>query len=419
MIRPRILVINGVMPPPYGGIAKYLGRTLPELAQKGYFIEALTQRGYPLTQEYKDIPHLEVSHVGPQRGVLFQCLLLIFNTIKYFTFIWERCFYWKAPLKETLLLLNRWMPEAEQHLRRGRFDKIHVYDAPWAQGWIGYILSKKYNCPLYITTFGEVLPHSDSISLLDDISERYRKTSEAILKQATRISAPTHYCSSQLSTVHISPEKASLTYHVVDTEQYAQFDPSYPTLFRHHFPEIGDKKVILFIGQLLERKGPEVLARAFSKVLQQDQNIHALFIGPDLGHGPALKSVIDQLGIAEHCTIAGAVDETLLRAAYHQSFCFCFTTISKIECLGLVFVQAMCAGIPVIASRISGVPEVIVSGKNGLLFEPNNDHELAQHIETLLQNPSAAKEMGQVGQASALAQFPLSTILDQIETFYR
>lgn len=411
----RVLILNGVMPPPYGGIAKYLGVTLPELAQKGYHITAYTQKGYPLTKNFESVSNLSVENAGNPGGYLN----LLRVCFLYLPFILERVFRWKAPLLETILTLNRWFPEADKRTAELKPDLIHVYDAPWSQGWIGYILSKKHNIPLVITTFGEVLPHKDELALIDAHSEKYRLTSKAILQHCQRISAPTNYCSTKLGELQIDYSKAWLTYHVVDTDQYADRNQNSDELFYHAFPQAKGKKVVLFIGQLLARKGPEVLARAMKEVHAAHHDAFCLFIGPDLGFGPMLKKEIAQLGIEDVCHIAGPVSEELLTAAYHHAYCFCFTTVSHIECLGLVFVQAMCAGVPVVASRISGVPEVIDHGDNGLLFEPGNHQQLAEGIHSLLGDESYANTLAQKGQQRALTQFPLDRILHQIEEFYQ
>lgn len=89
-----------------------------------------------------------------------------------------------------------------------------------------------------------------------------------------------------------------------------------------------------------------------------------------------------------------------------------FPTIAE-EALGRSAVEAMGAGIPVIASRIGGLPFTVTAGLTGLLFEPGNARELAARIETLLEDPALRRRMGTAGRQRFEREFTWETIIDR------
>lgn len=144
---------------------------------------------------------------------------------------------------------------------------------------------------------------------------------------------------------------------------------------------------ILCVGRLVEKKGISVLIEAMGE-------LRAKGILPKLtiiGDGPEaenLKSLVSQKQLQEQVTFLGAISNTELPAYYQQASIFVLpSVISKDgdqEGLGLVSVEAMACGCPVIASGLPAVKDVVSHEKDGLLFEPGSVSELAQAIQRLL-----------------------------------
>lgn len=143
-----------------------------------------------------------------------------------------------------------------------------------------------------------------------------------------------------------------------------------------------------------------------------------VFVGPDYGFYDELKAIAKQTNLENQCLFPGAVSESDLFEFYSFADIFIFTTISKIECLGLVFVQAMLSDCAVIASTISGVPEVIKHSKNGLLFEPGNVDELTIQLKNLLDDNILKNKLKAGAKATVLKQFDEKIVLQQIKDFY-
>ena len=140
----------------------------------------------------------------------------------------------------------------------------------------------------------------------------------------------------------------------------------------------GDGPMLVFVGQIRPRKGPQILIEALPAILERHPKARAVFVGPDHDFVPELRRSAESLAVADAVDFVGAVSDEDLPAYYAAADVFVFPTMTTIECLGLTFVQAMFVGTPVIATRIAGAPEVIRDGDDGFLVEPGDAHALAQ-----------------------------------------
>ncbi|ACK42700.1 MULTISPECIES: glycosyltransferase [Dictyoglomus] len=143
------------------------------------------------------------------------------------------------------------------------------------------------------------------------------------------------------------------------------------------------EKIILFIGRMHPQKGAEYLLRAIPIVLNRIQNVKFIFVGT----GPQLGSLIEEakyLGIIEKTIFTGFIDDNLRNALLHTADICVFPSIY--EPFGIVALEAMALGKPVIASRVGGFSEIIEDGKDGILFEPKNVYDLAEKIIFTLTN---------------------------------
>ncbi|HMN27127.1 MAG TPA: glycosyltransferase family 4 protein [Caldilineaceae bacterium] len=413
--RPGILVINGCLPPPYGGIARYLSRMLPMLSAQGYRVWAAMPRAYS-NQRYDEVRRAGVEILIPP-GNRWPSLLALAG--RYSPLLWERCVRYGLPCKEALFALNEWLPEVETLLaeHEAAIDVIHVYDAPWHQGWIGRALATKYHKRLVLTTYGEVVPHADPLQLIDGLSYRYRDFCRGIVQAADAIASMTAYCARQLDFLGIDPKRVLPQHHVVGMGDFQL--PVDSAALVAKYPQLRNRRLILYAGQLLARKGPQLLLEAAPAVLHEHPDCCFAFVGPDLGLLAALQELAGRLGVQEQCLFTGAVSDEELRQFYGAAAVFVFTTVSKIECLGLTFVQAMVAGCPVVAADISGVPEVIRHGENGVLFTPGSSSELQERLLTLLGNQALADQLAAQASHDVAERFSETTALCQLEQIYQ
>ena len=179
-------------------------------------------------------------------------------------------------------------------------------------------------------------------------------------------------------------------------------------------PYAGAEPRLLCVGRLIPIKGHIVLLRAFA---QAKKELPALEL--DIaGRGPlepALRALARELGVAESVSFLGHV--TPIQGAIEQSAVVVVPSMG--EGFGMVALEAMERGRAVIASRVGGLPEIVVDGATGLVVPPEDAHALAEAMLALASDPSRAAAMGAAGRAHALAAFGPDRPADALDLLYR
>jgi glycosyltransferase involved in cell wall biosynthesis len=418
--KPGILFLNGILPPPYGGIAHHMKTYLPLLVSEGYKVWTAMERFYA-PHDFPDYQAQGVNVLIPRdpsnagRPYYYSRRWKLYA--RYGRWMAQRYLQHRASYDRIEENLLSYLPEVDDLLsqHRDEIDIIHVFDRPWWQGWVGQILAEKYHKKLILSVFGEVLPHADPLQLFDATSEPYRTLSADVLRRCDRIASMTDSCAKRVEYLGLDASKVYPLYFVSGMEEFVE-PPSVDLLAQ--YPQLNGKRLILFVGQLQPRKAPDVLLRAAPDVIRQHPDAHIVIVGADYGMRAELETLSQSLGISDHCLFTGAVSQETLRAFYHAAEMFTFTTISQIECLGLVFVQAMYARCPVIAANISGVPEVIHHNENGLLYEAGDVAALQGHILTLLGDKAISERLRAQAFVDVTRQFADEVLLDQIHALY-
>lgn len=161
------------------------------------------------------------------------------------------------------------------------------------------------------------------------------------------------------------------------------------------------RKALLTVGRLIERKGVvHFLDAILPRVLAHCPDACYLIIG----EGP-LREVIEtriaSLHLEDHVVLLGQVDDATLKAAYHQAALFVMPNVpvpNDIEGFGLVALEAGAAGRFVVASRLDGIPEAVVSSQNGLLVDPGDTQGFADAIVTLLADDAQRAAQGRAAR---------------------
>ena len=114
-----------------------------------------------------------------------------------------------------------------------------------------------------------------------------------------------------------------------------------------------------------------------------------------VGEGPEsrrLRALHRELRLADAAVLLGEVTRQALAVEYVSAHCFCLPTVQ--EGFGLVFAEAMAAGLPVVACRAAAVPEIVEDGRTGFLVNPRSPDELAVALEAALTNTKLSEEFG-------------------------
>ena len=157
----------------------------------------------------------------------------------------------------------------------------------------------------------------------------------------------------------------------------------------------GGKFQVLFLSALLHLKGPTTLLGALAKIRKARQDFHCTIAGGWGADAAAMQPAIArQIAIAElgeHVAFTGAVDGQAKLNLFQNADLFVFPTLG--DSYGIVLLEAMRAGLPIVASRVGAVPEIVHEGTNGLLCEPGNAEELAEKIAYLMDRPELRRQM--------------------------
>lgn len=158
--------------------------------------------------------------------------------------------------------------------------------------------------------------------------------------------------------------------------------------------------VVSTIGSLIPRKGHDVLLRAFAKLPCAAAPPH-LLLGGDGEAMADLEALANGLGVSDRVHFLGYAGD--VAAIYQASDIFALA--SRNESFGLVLAEAACFGLPVVATRVGGIPEVVSDGETGLLVPPDDVAAMAGALSALVADSSLRERLGAAGCRRVAAQF--------------
>ena len=191
------------------------------------------------------------------------------------------------------------------------------------------------------------------------------------------------------------------------------FDPALRTAVRAELGLTADDVVVGVTCRLIEQKGLPYGLQAFAQVAGDFPAAKLVITGDGELRG-ALEAQAAELGIATRTQFIGwRPDAARVMAAYDL-----FLMPSLWEGFGLVLLEAMAQAIPVVGSRVSAIPEVVLDGETGLLAEPKDADTLAKHLRRLLADAPLRKHMGMLGQERLETIFSVPRMTDQVLALY-
>jgi glycosyltransferase involved in cell wall biosynthesis len=177
--------------------------------------------------------------------------------------------------------------------------------------------------------------------------------------------------------------------------------------------------VLLFVGRLVVRKGVDRLLEALAKLPERPWRLEVVGFGPERER---LEGLSLRLGLAERVAFLGRVSNEDLSAAYRRATGFVLpATLDEredTEGLGVVLLEAMSHALPVVATRRGGITDVVIDGRTGILVE-DEVPALTAGVLRLLEDPAAARDMGERGLERVRTAFGWDSIVDRLEAVYR
>ncbi|MGA8302420.1 MAG: glycosyltransferase family 4 protein [Thermoplasmata archaeon] len=192
--------------------------------------------------------------------------------------------------------------------------------------------------------------------------------------------------------------------------------PDGPAPFRERYGISGP--YVLFVGRLASNKGLVELIQAFATLARDATDAHLVLVGEDGGMRSTLEARARGLGLEARVHFVGHVpDESFLAAAYREAN---FTVLaSEYEAFGLVLLESLAQGTPVVASRVGGIPEFIEDERSGLLVPPGQVAPLAEAMQRLWADDGLARRLGRHGRTEVVPLYTWDRLVDRLEVVYR
>lgn len=226
------------------------------------------------------------------------------------------------------------------------------------------------------------------------------------LKQAITYSADVIVAASEavkkflVTAGHLSAKKIVVIKNAIEVWRYLDAPP----------PTFGAPLKLIVIGRLEPQKGHDVLFAALSRLnFPWELSV--------VGEGSLAEDLLDRatlLRIDDRVKFLGTILDVAPLIASHDVL----VMPSRWEGIGLVIMEGMAAGRPVVASRVGGIPELITHAKTGLLVEPENAEELAEALRWVRANPTAAGALGAAAREQAREHFDVRQMVKEYERVY-
>ena len=188
--------------------------------------------------------------------------------------------------------------------------------------------------------------------------------------------------------------------------------------FRKTISVNSQTPVIGYIGQLSQRKGIDVLAKAAPAVLSRHPKSLFLIAGADgineEGYTEYIKGLTTELGVREHFLFLGKRNDV----PEVMNACDLIVVPSRSEPFGKVVIEAMACGKCVIASAVGGIPEIIENGENGLLVQPDNVKELEDAILKVIDDKELRNTLAKYGRQTAKENFSIEVLVEETQNLY-
>lgn len=174
-----------------------------------------------------------------------------------------------------------------------------------------------------------------------------------------------------------------------------------------------DSLIIICIAELHERKGQKFLIRALPRITEKYPNIKLVLISD----GPAkdeYKRLVKKLDLQRHVTLLGRLSPNKIPKLMKSSDIFALP--SRREAFGLVNIEAMITGLPVVATKVGGIPEIIKD--TGILVPPENTEAFEQALLKLIESPKLREKLAEAGKTKAITFFDAEIMAKKYEKVY-
>ncbi|MAT97551.1 MAG: colanic acid biosynthesis glycosyltransferase WcaL [Anaerolineaceae bacterium] len=381
----------------------FIDREIRLLRQRGVTVQVVSIRRpkRPLSPE-QELLATDVLYLLPVSPVKLVAAFLWAGVLRPFI-TWRTLFYlltrphpdFKARLKTILHFGTGVYAAFLQRQQPGHHIHAHFVDRA---ATAAIVMSRLLNRPYSVTAHANDI-YVDPVLLPEKMAE------------AKFVATCTRYNETHLARLNGNGmgKKLHCIYHGLDIDQYQPVKGKRPST----------TPLLLAVGQLKEKKGFAHLLRACRLLKDQayDFQCHIVGEGPDR---QALTHQIQQLGLGETVELCGALPHQGVIDKYRAADIFVLPCITgqdgDRDGIPNVILEAMAMELPVVSTRHSGIPEVVVDGVNGLLVPPADDTALARALAKLLDDENGRSQLGQRGRQTVIESFSVEKNVERLLT---
>ncbi len=343
----------------WGGQEQYIYRMMRLMRERGHHLEAICQPEAELTARLRDSGF--TVHTMPMDGHLN---------------------YWRG------------VAQVRRILKAGRFDVLNTHSRRDAV--LAGLGGRLARTPLVVRT------------------RHLAKRPRSLLSYTgipQRVITPSEFVRQSLVDKGVAPGKVAVVYPVV-----ALRIPEEPSTLRGELGLDEQAVVVGCVGAMRPRKGHHTLLQAMLPILRERADVHLVCVGDGAPIFQQLQAAVNQAGLQGQVHLLGQRgDVPNLLKGFDL-----FALATEQEASGTVFVEAAMAGLPVIGTRVDGVPEMLSENESGLLVPVGDVAALTQALRTLVDDPALRRRMGETGRRLILEQgkFTPEGMVARVEACY-
>ena len=386
-----------------GGLNVYVREVSRELAARGVQVDVFTRRQVDHTADIVELsPGVRVVHVeaGPPRN---------FDKYEVVDYLSE----FACGVQRYRLLTGR------------RYDLIHAHY--WLSMRTGLHFQARWQAPL-VAQFHTLAQLKNRVAR-DDAEREHQvrfDVERAVIDQADRVVAVSATDRRQMETLYgACPRKIAVVPGGVDLHR---FRPGPRDAARAALGLSREAEVLLFVGRIQRLKGIEVVLRAAAELRARRpaRELVVLVVGgrpvgsrrggPEQRELARLQTLAARLGLGDVVRFVGAVQQSDLPTYYQAADATVMP--SAYESFGLVAVESMACGTPVVASQVGGLRSIVDDGRNGFLIPWRHPNLFADKLEQILADPGLADRLGRSG-ARGMQRFSWGAAADRLLALYQ
>lgn len=365
-----------------GGQNNYVKQLMYALSEKGYKVDVLTHWSDPEKQAVEIVnDNLRVIRISA-------------NRLNY------------IPKDNMYDMLSDFYEELNSRLSLKEYDMLHTNY--WLSGILGYVIKRDFKLPWTHTSHSLGKVKAQATGEIDTLRVR---AEDVIFRNADTIIATTE-----------NEKKVILNNYDIQTKVRVISIGVDPAFFLPTIPQVEKDEYFLYVGRLEENKGIKTLIAAFKKLLERsDRAVKLKIVGggsKSSGEFSIPEDIKESIkGIEEKIVFTGGLEQDKLVNVFANAL----ATIvpSYYESFGMVAAEAQATGVPVIATKVGGLQEVVKNEVTGYLFEKKNADHLATFMLKTLENEQVREILGKQAREHAQQTFDWDIITNKIISLYK